>query len=216
MVSLLIHIGDRLDLYRTLADLGRPVTTNELADATQLHARWLMEWLRGMVAAKVLEYEEGDSETERFALSPEMAQVLANDTDSLVYAAGAFGGMQQKELSDGLVQAFRTGIGVSYAARSLVMGEEGALGTKRLLATWTRLALVQKVVQALGGGNLAPLLARGSARILDMGCGAGVAANCLAQAFPGAAVHGVDPDGVAISVARADAAAAGLSNASFR
>ena len=155
MVSLLIHVGDRLDLFKTLTNIGRYATTDEIASVTGYHRRWLMEWLRGVTAAKLLEYEEGTEETERFRISPEMSQVLADDENSLVYAAGAFSGMQQKDLSDGLVRAFKTGIGMSYKARSLVNGEEGALGTKRMLATWTRMALVQQVVGALGGGNLA-------------------------------------------------------------
>jgi hypothetical protein len=80
----------------------------------------MMEWLRGMVAAKIVEYQEGDDDTEMFYLSREMGEVLANDKDSFVYMAGAFSALQQEELSDGLVNAFKTGIGMSYRARSLV------------------------------------------------------------------------------------------------
>ena len=36
------------------------------------------------------------------------------DQAGLAFAAGAFGGMQQKELSDGIVRAFQTGVGLSY------------------------------------------------------------------------------------------------------
>ena len=51
--------------------------------------------------------------------------------------------------------------------------------------------------------------------MLDMGCGGGIAANAVAAAFPGAVVHGLDPDGVAIGVARKAAAARGLRNVRF-
>lgn len=215
MVSLMIHLGDRLDLYKSMAALDRFFTTEELATHTGYKVRWLREWLRGMAAAKILEYEEGTEETERFQLSVEMAEVLANEETSLSFSAGAFTGMQIPALSDGLVEAFKTGVGMSYRANSLVMGKNSALGTKRMLGAWTKIALVPQVIAAMRGGTLGETLRKPGAKILDMGCGAGIAVNCVAAAFPCAVVHGVDPDGVALEVARADAAAAGLGNAEF-
>ena len=76
----------------------------------------------------------------------------------LAFAAGAFGGMQQKELSDGIVHAFRTGIGMSYRAMSLVLGEESVGNSKRMLATWTKGILVPVVIPALAGGAMAARL----------------------------------------------------------
>lgn len=56
-VSLLIHLGDRLGLYRAL-DGSASVTAEELAARTELHPRWLREWLRGNAAAGLLESED--------------------------------------------------------------------------------------------------------------------------------------------------------------
>jgi SAM-dependent methyltransferase len=64
MVSLMIHLGDRLGLYRALAGAG-PLSAEELAERTGLKQRWLLEWLRGQTAARLLDYHEGD----RFELS---------------------------------------------------------------------------------------------------------------------------------------------------
>merc|ERR1719424_500600 len=164
MVSLMIHLGDRLDLYKSMAALDRFFTTEELATHTGYKVRWLREWLRGMAAAKILEYEEGTEETERFQLSVEMAEILANEETSLSFSAGAFVGMQIPALSDGLVEAFKTGVGMSYKARSLVMGEDAALGTKRMLGAWTKIALVPAVLSALRGGTLADVLRRPGAK----------------------------------------------------
>lgn len=217
MVSALIHIGDRLDLFKVLAEEFecKFVTTAQLAAKTGNHQRWLMEWLRGMVSAKILQYEEGDDDTEKFAILPEMAQVLANDKNSLVFAAGAFSSVLHPALSDGLVRAFKTGVGMSYRDVSLALGPNNAVETKRLLGTWTRLALVQIVLAALGGGKIVKRLTSAGARVLDVGCGAGVASNCIAKAFPSATVHGVDPDHVALGIARHDAAGQGLQNVTF-
>eukprot|EP00747_Dinoflagellata_sp_TGD_P218307 gnl/TRDRNA2_/TRDRNA2_90586_c0_seq1.p1 gnl/TRDRNA2_/TRDRNA2_90586_c0~~gnl/TRDRNA2_/TRDRNA2_90586_c0_seq1.p1 ORF type:complete len:363 (+),score=56.48 gnl/TRDRNA2_/TRDRNA2_90586_c0_seq1:167-1255(+) len=218
MVALQVHLGDRLNLFKTLAyDFNcHFVTRHAIANHMKLHPRWTMELLRGLTAAKVLEYEEGTDDTERFRISPEMAQVLANEDDSLVFAAGAFAGGVDQELSDLIVEAFRTGLGYSYKARGLTQGEFGVSQTKRMLGVWTRLALVDQVIAALDGGRVVDkLLSAGGGAILDMGCGAGVAANCMAAAFPNSQVHGVDPDSTALAVARKDALAAGNSNALF-
>ena len=45
VVSLMIHLGDRLGLYRAMTGIG-PMTAADLAAATGLHERWLLEWLR--------------------------------------------------------------------------------------------------------------------------------------------------------------------------
>src|SRR5205085_437658 len=58
-VSLLIHLGDRLGLYRALADSGT-VTAEDLASATGLHERWVREWLRGNAAAELLRSDDGE------------------------------------------------------------------------------------------------------------------------------------------------------------
>src|ERR1700736_5055175 len=70
MVSLMIHLGDRLGLYGHLDGAG-PITAAELATKSGLHPRWLLEWLRANAAAKLLAYHEGD----RFELSTEGALV---------------------------------------------------------------------------------------------------------------------------------------------
>jgi 2-polyprenyl-3-methyl-5-hydroxy-6-metoxy-1,4-benzoquinol methylase len=57
---------------------------------------------------------------------------------------------------------------------------------------------------------------RAGATVVDIGCGAGVAATTVAQAFPNTTVIGVDPSSHAIAAASARAAEAGLDNLSFR
>jgi 2-polyprenyl-3-methyl-5-hydroxy-6-metoxy-1,4-benzoquinol methylase len=50
MTSAMICLGDRLGLYRAMAD-GAPVTSEELAASTGLHERWVREWLHAQGAA---------------------------------------------------------------------------------------------------------------------------------------------------------------------
>ena len=55
MTTLLAAIGDRLGLFKNLAEQG-PATSSELASRTKLNERYLREWLGGMATAGYLNY----------------------------------------------------------------------------------------------------------------------------------------------------------------
>src|SRR5215469_9224359 len=110
VVSLMVHLGDRLGLYRALDGAGW-VTPAALAAKTELNERWVREWLRGQAAAGLI---DADGDATAFALRPEGALVLAREEDSLAFAAGAFsGGIAPPDVVDALVDAFRTGVGLT-------------------------------------------------------------------------------------------------------
>ncbi|MEY2433387.1 MAG: hypothetical protein QOC92_3112 [Acidimicrobiaceae bacterium] len=180
MVSMLIHLGDRLGLYRALDGAGM-VTADDLAARTGLHPRWLREWLRGNAAAELLVSDDGES----FELTPEGAVVLAREHSSLLFAAGAFSAPTDPTVVDDLAEAFRTGIGLPYDR----LGPSGAHSTERSLGPWARIALVPRIIPALGG--LAERLEAG-ALVADVGCGAGVALTALAAAYPRSTFHGYE------------------------
>ena len=201
VVSLMIHLGERLGLYRAMAGQG-PMTAAGLAARTELHERWLHEWLRCQAAAGLVDTTDG----EVFELSPEGAEVLADEEGSLWFAAGAFlGGIAPPEVVDRVADAFRTGRGLSFDDR----GPSGAHDAERTLAPWTRLALVQRVLPALDG-----VWARleAGARVADVGCGAGVALVAMATTFPNSSFEGFDPSRQAIDLARARISETGLTN----
>jgi 2-polyprenyl-3-methyl-5-hydroxy-6-metoxy-1,4-benzoquinol methylase len=200
VVSLMIHLGDRLGLYRALDGAG-PVTAEELAERTGLRERWLLEWLRNQAAARLLNYCDGD----RFELTPVGTAVLADETGSLAFATGAFGAPSGPELVDRLADAFRTGIGPSYDEH----GPSTAHNAERMLGPWARLALVPRILPALDG--VLEKLGAGAA-VADVGCGAGVALIAMAEAYPNSRFHGFDPSHYAIERARVKLKEAGLSN----
>lgn len=204
MVSLMIHLGDRLGIYRALEGAG-PVSVEELAERTGLDERWLQEWLRGQVAAKLLEHARGGDGVERFELSAVGAAVLANEQSSLAFAAGAFGEPTHPETLSKLAEAFRTGVGLSYEE----LGPTAAHRTERMLGPWARLALVPRILPALDG--VSERLERG-ATVADVGCGAGVALLAMARAYPASTFHGYDPSRHAIGRARSQVADEGLDN----
>lgn len=200
IVSLMIHFGDRLGLYRALIGVGS-VTAGELASVTGLQERWVLEWLRGQAAAGLLEYHDND----RFELDACGAAVLADEEHSLMFAAGAFGAPLELDVIDGLAEAFRSGVGLPYDR----LGPNAVHRTERMLGPWARLALVPHIIPALEG--VGPKLEAG-ARVADVGCGAGVALLAMAVAYPDSEFYGFDLSEHAISRARQRMNEAGVTN----
>lgn len=203
VVSLMIHLGDRLGIYQALDGAGL-VTPGELAEKMGLKERWLLEWLRGQAAAKLLTYHSGD----RFELTAVGSAVLADERNSLQFAAGAFGVPISPEIVDRLAEAFQTGIGMTYQQ----LGPNAAHRTERMLGPWSRMALVPTVIPALDG--VAEKLEKG-AIVADVGCGGGIALLAIAKAFPNSEFHGYDPTSHAIENANKKVAAEGIRNAEF-
>jgi 2-polyprenyl-3-methyl-5-hydroxy-6-metoxy-1,4-benzoquinol methylase len=199
-MAILVTIGDELGIYRAMHGAG-PVTTAELAARTGLDQRMLREWLLGNAAADLITSADG----EQFELSDAAGAVLADEQASEWFAAGAFSRPFPPDVIDGIIESFRTGVGLSYDA----YGERGAHATARSLGPWVRLALVPRLLPLLDG--VVPKLEAG-ATVADVGCGAGVALEALAAAFPRSRFAGFDPSRHAIAAAHARMDAAGLRN----
>ena len=199
MTSAMIHLGDRLGLYRALAG-GEALTSEELAARTGLHERWVREWLHAQGAAGILVHENG-----RFSLGPEAEAVLANERHP-AFGCGMFSSLPQTiAVVDALPDAFRTGIGLDYDA----FGPEGARGIERGFAPWFRALLVPFALPRVEG--IVPALERG-VRVADVGCGGGVALLEMAKAFPRSEFHGYDISQHALDRAEENRRAAGVSN----
>jgi SAM-dependent methyltransferase len=202
VTAAMIHLGDRLGLYRALA--AGPATSAELAARTGLHERWLREWMRQQGAAGILGFDEA----ERFALPPEGVAVLANERHP-AFGAGMFSQLPATmAILDRLPDAFATGIGLPYDA----FGPEGARGVERGFAPWYRAFLVPVAIPALEG--MKQRLERG-AKAADVGCGGGVALVELAKAFPRSEFHGYELSKHALERAERNRAEAGLANLAF-
>ncbi len=202
LVSLLIHIGDRLGLYQAMAGAG-PVSAAELAQrAGGLSERWVREWASSMVAAKLIDHRV-DGDGDRFELSPAGRAVLVDEEASLFTAVGAFSGPMEPDLVDELTECFRTGIGLPYDR----LGPSGAHRTERTLGPWARLALVPVIIPLLDGVESR---LHSGIDVVDVGCGAGVALEALASAYPASRFVGYDPSRHAVE--RATAKLAHLDN----
>src|SRR5258708_39489191 len=82
--SAMVVIGDKLGLYKTLAEAG-PITSKELADRSGTTERYVREWLANQTAGGYVTY---DGANERYSLSEEQAFALA-DENSPAFLPGA-------------------------------------------------------------------------------------------------------------------------------
>src|ERR687890_2573793 len=81
--STLVYIGQRLGLYKALAEAG-PSTPAELAERTGTVERYVREWLINQAAGGYVAY---DAASGRFHLPPEQSVALA-DEESPFYVGG--------------------------------------------------------------------------------------------------------------------------------
>jgi SAM-dependent methyltransferase len=201
MASTLATLGDRLGLFKALGAEG-PMTSAELAAATDANERYVREWLRGMHAAA---YVDLDRDTSRFSLPPEHAQVLAAEGGP-AFLGGAFqltfGYLRTIER---LTEAFRSGGGVPQSAYPTETWE----GMGRFSRSFYDNLLVQQWLPLADG--VVPRLKQG-ASWADIGCGSGIALIRLAEAFPASTFVGYDNFEGQLQLARRAAADAGVSD----
>jgi len=195
----LVVIGDKLGLYKTLAEAG-PLTPFELAKRSGTAERYVREWLLNQAAGGYVAY---DAATGRYHLPPEQALALA-DENSHVYLPGAFQLITAVLRDEPKIrQAFRTGQGMGWAEHDPGLFE----GTKRFFAPSYREHLVTSWIPALDG--VEEKLRKG-ARVADVGCGFGAATILMAQAFPKSKFFGFDFHEPSIAGARGSAREARL------
>ncbi len=199
MSAILVDIGDKLGLYRAMAD-SRPVTSVELAERTGTAERYVREWLSNQAAGGYVSY---DAASGTFSLPPEQALALATE-GSPAFVPGAFqiiASLFRDEAK--ILEAFRTGEGVGWHEHD----SELFIGTERFFRPGYNANLVNNWVPSLDGVE-AKLLA--GARVADVGCGLGASIIILAQAYPSSTFVGFDYHDRSIELARERAADAGV------
>ncbi|MDH6128561.1 methyltransferase domain-containing protein [Kitasatospora sp. GP82] len=195
----LLSIGERLGLFRALAD-GEAVTPAELGERTATVERNVREWLAAMAASGYVTYVgEG-----RYRLSPEQVAVFT-DEDSPVFVLGgfqAFAAAARPETRDRLERAFLDGHGVAWHEHH----RDLFAGTARFFRPGYALHLVAEWLPALDG--VVDRL-RVGANVADVGCGLGHSTLLMAKAFPGSRFSGFDYHAPSIDAARELAAESG-------
>jgi SAM-dependent methyltransferase len=195
----MVILGDKLGLYRALAAHG-PLTSAQLAAKTNTAERYVREWLGSQAAAGYVQY---DPKTNAYAMTPEQAMVLA-DESSPAFMAGGFEVLASMFVDEPKISAaFRTGKGVGWHEHSTCLFS----GTERFFRAGYAAHLVSEWLPALTG--IVEKLQRG-AKVADVGCGHGASCILMAQAFPKSQFIGFDYHAPSIERARLAARQAGV------
>jgi SAM-dependent methyltransferase len=202
-LAVLLSIGHQTKLFDTLAELP-PATSAQIADAAGLNERYVREWLGGMVAGRVVEY---DPASQTYTLPRQRAALLtrAAGPDNLSRTAQfipMLGEVEQK-----IIGCFHNGGGLPYSDyprfHKLMAEESGEVFDAALVD------VILPMAQGL------PDRLRAGVDVADIGCGSGHAINVMAQAFPASRFTGIDFSDEGLAVGTAEAASLGLTNASF-
>lgn len=196
-----VYLGEKLGLYRALASLGS-ATAAELARSTGCDERYVREWLEQQAVAGILTADAGAAADWKFRIPPEHEAALLH-RDDLAHLAplarftvGVYSGLPL------LLDAFRTGKGVAYAA----YGPDAREGQADVNRTMFVNLLGQSWLPALA--DVHERLRKPGSRVADMGCGTGWSSIAIARAYPATRVDGIDTDAPSIALARANAASA--------
>ena len=198
MDLLCVYLGDRLGMYRALADAG-PSTSAELAGAAGVNERYAREWLEQQAMAGILAAVEPDaSDAERRYAVPAGHDEVLLERDSLNHMAP----MAQLLVACALpihavLEAFGTGDGVPYADYGADLHEGQARFTQplfdNLLASdW--FPAVPAIHDRLAGDP--------PARVADIACGLGRSSIAIARGYPKVVVDGIDLDQASIARAK--------------
>jgi SAM-dependent methyltransferase len=197
----LVVMGDKLGLYRALAD-GEPVTPAELADRADIAERYAREWLSAQAASGYVDY---DPDTGRFSLPAEHAVALT-DVDSPAYLPGFFQIAVGSVLdSPKITEAAKSGVGYGWGDHHHHVLE----GCERFFRTGYNANLIDAWLPALDG--VVEKLERG-AKVADLGCGHGASTILMAEAFPNSTFVGSDYHDGSIETARKRAEEAGVAD----
>jgi 2-polyprenyl-3-methyl-5-hydroxy-6-metoxy-1,4-benzoquinol methylase len=199
MSAVLVLIGDKLGLYKSLAQSG-PVTSAELAKYTGCAERYLREWLANQAAGGYITY---DAVAKKYRLTDEQAMALA-DESSPAFIPGIFHVMSAVFKDEPkITERFKSGQGLAWGEHDKSLFE----GTERFFRPYYNANLVTSWIPVLDG--VEAKLKKG-AKVADVGCGFGASTILMAKAFPKSEFIGFDAHPLSIDSARKRAQEAGV------
>jgi 2-polyprenyl-3-methyl-5-hydroxy-6-metoxy-1,4-benzoquinol methylase len=194
-------LGEKLGLYKAMAH-GGPMTSADLAKATETDERYVREWLAQQASSGIVDY---DAASASFSMNPEQAAAFGNEESPFYFMGAVEVALAVLRAEPRMVEAFRTGKGVGWHEHDACLFR----GTERFFRPGYMRHLIGEWIPALDGVK-AKLEA--GARVADVGCGHGSSTILMAQAFPKSQFYGFDYHGPSIERARKTAQAAGVSD----
>jgi len=199
--SSLAYIGQKLGLYKALAD-GGPQTPAELATTTLTNERYVREWLINQAASGYVDY---DAASGRYTMAPEQAVALTEET-SPFYVGGGFHVVKAMNGAVTRIEDhFRQGGGMLWGDHD----PDLFVGTERFFRPGYTAHLIASWIPSLTGVD--EKLKTGG-KVADIGCGHGSSTIIMAQAYPNSRFWGFDNHPASIETATERAKDAGVSD----
>jgi 2-polyprenyl-3-methyl-5-hydroxy-6-metoxy-1,4-benzoquinol methylase len=201
-----VYLGERLGLYAALASNG-PLTSSELASATNTHERYAREWLEQQTLAGILEVDDvrATPSARRFRLPLGHLEALADPASLNYWAPQARLGIATVLPIHSVMEAFRTGSGVPFAAYGADLrdglADASRVGYLEMMGT--------KWLPTMPDVH-ARLQTDPPARVADLGIGAGWSSIAIARAYRNVLVDAFDLDEDSVGLARRNVTEAGL------
>lgn len=199
--STLVVVGEKLGLYKALADFG-PMTSHELAEKTGILERYAFEWLNNQAAGGYVLYE---SKENKYYLSDEQKACLA-DKDSPTYLPGSFQAfLSMAKDEEKVTKAFQEKQGIHWGDHHCDLYE----GVERFFRTKYVANLVSSWIPSLDG--VEDKLKAGI-NVADVACGHGSSTIIMAKEYPNSTFVGFDYHPESIKTATKRAEDAGVSD----
>jgi SAM-dependent methyltransferase len=182
--AMLVIIGERLGLYRAMAQANSPVSVKELADKTGTVERLMREWLANQVASGYIKF---DPSSRKYRLPPEHALALANE-NSPIYLQGIFKAIKSYfKDEEEFLKMFRGERTLSWMDHNPFMAE----GFAEFFRSGYIGNLINSWIPVVDNGRVLEKLKRG-AKVADVGCGFGVTTLMMAKTYPNSTFTGFD------------------------
>ena len=199
-LNIMISIGYRTALFDTMSGL-QPSGSREIAEKAGLNERYVREWLGAMVTGGIVDY---DPVNKLYSLPAEHAAWLTRDAtpDNVAVTTQWFSVLASVE--DKILDCFKNGGGLSYSDYCRfheVMADESR-----------QTVIVPLIDQLLPlAGDIIDRLKEGI-KVLDLGCGSGLALVEMAKIFPESRFTGYDLSQDAVDTGMKNAGELGLNN----
>jgi len=193
-----VYLGDRLGLYRALADCGSS-TAGELAHAAGIDPRYAREWLEQQAATGILVVENQGEEPDRrrFSIPPGHEEVLIDETSLNFAASLAQSAIACARPIDAIVDAFRSGDGLTFDGYGPDARRSQARSTRPMFEQLLGSEWLPSVPELHERLSVDP-----PARVADVACGSGWSSISIARAYANVSVDAIDLDQASIDQAQ--------------
>ncbi|XP_071477085.1 S-adenosylmethionine-dependent methyltransferase Rv2258c-like [Diadema antillarum] len=206
-VALAVSLGVDTGIFDALVHLkDRESTSQEIADAAGLKERYVKEWLGCMSVARLVDI---NPETEKYRLPEHRAPFFTRGTDAHSLAVFSTELPMLSEVYSKLADCLKKDgpSGLPYSDYSLFHSFMASLSGR-----WVRNHLVQDFIPSMP--KIEEKLKSG-VKVLDLGCGRGVATLLFAENYPNSSVIGLEISEECVSFAREQAEKKKLTNVEF-